>query len=768
MSKRGNLNFPPTLTADDLDREREQILQRMKSAREQEERELLRPTQRSKGRGDVAAAAAAADDRTVFTEGGYSQITDLKAAAASPQSRSPYRGPGKSRGSGGGPPPAASSGYGRAGTVISRGSLSRASDDYTYGSGNDQSTVGGPGQATVVGAQSAVGSFLMKAPWEASRRGSGDTPGAEGGGGRRGSGGGASKRPRGGANNVGSDTSAITGLTGSVVRQAANYVYSAQEGSKRLYRERRRSSDDSGGSGRLSVEEEEERQRMRALAAAAGSANSDPRQSAARDRVERLSREVGGTGRSSRVVEQEGGTGRGGRSHRRGSSSGAGGRRPLHTVDEDGFEDQPSKARPSRRFSNGSSSTDSGRRQSSPSRRDRTSTTASRARSQQSQRNFADRRPQNLPPIGQKQQQQQHQISGQRSTLSAPRSPPLSSRNTGGASMAPSTYHAPSFGTNRVAPQQPPPSGPLPMAAGSAAGQDGMREYISPEQLQNRKILLGITVLVSLIACGGFGWLMVSRKMSVYSDVVPGDSVGDMAGEPGGSSTGTATSAGSGAGGGSDYSSREAGLKEILRGLIEPRDAFDDGQSPQTRALRWLVYDDPMQLEPPSNTIETSKLAERFALTVLYYATGGENWASSHSFLSGQDVCEWNSVDDRGYFSGAGQCDRDNMVTTLALWQNNLSGRIPAELASLRKLKVLSLYRNKLKGQVPGRLSQLSDIHTLYLHDNELSGTVDHMCSIDIQNFRSDCYDDQGRGTQMVICSCCNVCCNRDRQCFQV
>ena len=754
MSKRGNLNFPPTLTAADLDREREQILQRMKSAREQEERELLRPTTQRKGRGD---AAVAADDRTVFTEGGYSQITDLKAAAAAPQSRmggGPYRGPdkGKTRGSGGGSPPAASSGYGRAGTVISRGSLSRASDDYTYGPGNDQSTVGGPGQSTVVGAQSAVGSFLMKAPWEASRRGSGDAPGAEGGGGRRGSGGGDSKRPRGGANNAGSDTSAITGLTGSVVRQAANYAYSAQEGSKRLYRERRNVE-----------EEEEERQRMRALAAAAGSANSDPRQSAARDRVERLSREVGG--RFSRALEQEGGTGRGGRSHRR---SGAGGRRSLHTVDEDGFEDQPSKAQPSRRFSNGSSSTDSGRRQSSPPRRDRTSTTASRARSQQSQRNFADRRPQNLSPIGQKQEQQQHQISGQRSTLSAPRSPPLSSRNSGGASMAPSTYHAPSFGTNRVAPQQPPPSGPLPMAAGSAAGQDGMREYISPEQLQNRKILLGIIVLVSLIACGGFGWLMVSRKMSVYSDVVPGDSVGDRAVELGSSSTGTTTAAGSSAGGGSDYSSREAGLKEILRGLIEPRDAFDDGQSPQTRALRWLVYDDPMQLKPPSNAIETSKLIERFALTVLYYATGGENWASSHNFLSGQDVCEWNSVDDRGYFSGAGQCDRDNMVTTLALWQNNLSGRIPAELASLRKLKVLSLYRNKLKGQVPGRLSQLSDIHTLYLHDNELSGTVDHMCSIDIQNFRSDCYDDQGRGTQMVICSCCNVCCNRDRQCFQV
>jgi len=218
----------------------------------------------------------------------------------------------------------------------------------------------------------------------------------------------------------------------------------------------------------------------------------------------------------------------------------------------------------------------------------------------------------------------------------------------------------------------------------------------------------------------------------------------------------------------SDYSTREAAFKGLLRGLIEPRDAFDDNQSPQSRALNWMVYKDPLQLEPPRGVAETNKIAQRFALTVLFYATGGETWASSHNFLSSKDECEWNSVDDRGYFSGAGQCNREGMITTVALWQNNLSGRIPAELAALRKLKVLSLYRNKLQGQVPGRLSQLSDIHTLYLHDNELSGTVDHMCSIQIQNFRSDCYEGEGRGTQMVICSCCNICCNRDRQCFQV
>ena len=722
MSKR-NMNFPPTLTADDLDREREQILERMKSARAQQAAADAR-RQRMAMAEQQLQQAQPSDDRTVFTEGGFSQITDLKTVSKITRNSG-------GRNSGAGPPPAASSGYGpgaNAAGSVSIAGQSRHSGSGSgigsrlsgsgAGSGNESSTMLGP--STVVGQQSAVGSFLMKAPWGSS---------GGGGGARR------SSKTRGGNS---SDTSIATGMTNSVVRQAANYVHSAQEGSKRF--QPRQLSGRSGGSG-LTEEEEEQQLRMKALAATAGSAvgsASNP-QMAAKDRVERLSREVSS-------------------------------RQPLHSVDEE-YEDEPSRAAPSKAGRSSNYNSNSTQRQQ-PSRRDLTNGSmpakstrridASRVQSQPSQRNVADRRPQNLPPIGQSNQQQQ--MAGQRPALSAARSAP-SSRNTGGMSMAPSTYHAPSFGTSQQRHQAPPsPSGPLPMATSSAVGQDEMREYISPTQLQNRKILLGITVLVGIFACCGYGWLMVSRKMSVYSNVVPDTSVG-MAG---GSNSGISTAASAGRDGGSDFSTREAGFKDILRGIIEPRDAFDDVRSPQSRALNWMVYEDPLQLEPPRSAAETNKIAQRFALTVLFYATGGETWVSSHNFLSGEDECEWNSVDDRGYFSGAGQCDRDGMITTVALWQNNLFGRIPAELATLRKLKVLSLYRNKLQGQVPGRLSQLSDIHTLYLHDNELSGTVDHMCQIEIQNFRSDCFDGEGRGTQMVICSCCNVCCNRDRQCFQV
>lgn len=709
------MNFPPTLTADDLDREREQILERMKSARAQQAAADAR-RQRMAMAEQQLQQAQPSDDRTVFTEGGFSQITDLKAAPKFTRNSG-------GRNSGAGPPPSASSGYGPGANAA--GSVSIAGQSRHSGSGSgigsrhsgsgagsgNESTMLGP--STVVGQQSAVGSFLMKAPWGSS-------------GVRR------SSKTRGGNS---SDTSIATGMTNSVVRQAANYVHSAQEGSKRF--QQRQLSGRSGGSGL--TEEEEEQRRMKALAATAGSAvgsATDP-QMAAKDRVERLSREVGS-------------------------------RQPLHSVDE-GYEDEPSRAAPSQ--SGRSSKYNSSAQRQQPSRRDMMDSAtpakstrrmdAPRAQSQPSHRNVADRRPQNLPPIGQPKQQQ---MAGQRPALSAARSAP-SSRNAGGMSMAPSSYHAPSFGTSQQRHHAPPsPSGPLPMAIPSAAVQDEMREYISPTQLQNRKILLGITVMVGVFACCGYGWLMVSRKMSVYSNVVPDTSVGTA----GGSSSGSSAAASAGRDGGSNFSTREAGFKDILRGIIEPRDAFDDVRSPQSRALNWMVYEDPLQLEPPRSAAETNKIAQRFALTVLFYATGGDTWVSPHNFLSGEDECEWNSVDDRGYFSGAGQCDRDGMITTVALWQNNLFGRIPAELAALRKLKVLSLYRNKLQGQVPGRLSQLSDIHTLYLHDNELSGTVDHMCQIEIQNFRSDCFDGEGRGTQMVICSCCNVCCNRDRQCFQM
>ena len=676
----------------------------MKSARAQQAAADAR-RQRMAMADEQLQQAQPSDDRTIFTEGGFSQITDLKASS------NIRRNSGK-RNSGSGPPPTASSGYGP--------SIAGQSRDSVSGSGNESTILG---TSTVVGQQSAVGSFLMKAPW-------GSSGGGGGGGARR------SSKSRGG--NSSDTTSIATGMTNSVVQQAANYVHSAQEGSKRF--QPRQLSGRRGGSG-LTEEEEEQQLRMKALASSAGSAvgsATDP-QMTAKDRVERLSREF------SR-------------------------RQPLYSVDE-GYEDEPpSMAAPSK--SGRSSNYNSTAQRQQPSRRDVMHSSmpakstrrmdASRAQSQPSQRNVADRRPQNLPPIGQS--NQQHQMAGRRESLSAARSAPPS-RNAGGMSMAPSTYHAPSFGTSQQRHHAPPPpSDPLPMAISSAVGQDEMREYISPAQLQNRKILLGFTVLVGVFACCGYGWLMVSRKMSVYSNVVPDTSVDEVGGSSSGSSNGTSA----GRDGGSDFSTREAGFKEILRGIIEPRDAFDDVRSPQSRALNWMVYEDPLQLEPPRSAIETNKIAQRFALTVLFYATGGEKWVSSHNFLSGEDECDWNSVDERGYFSGAGQCDRDGFITTVALWQNNLSGRIPAELAALRKLKVLSLYRNKLQGQVPGRLSQLSDIHTLYLHDNDLSGTVDHMCQIEIQNFRSDCFDAEGRGTQMVICSCCNVCCNRDRQCYQV
>ena len=480
MSKR-NMNFPPTLTADDLDREREQILERMKSARAQQAAADAR-RQRMAMAEQQLQQAQTSDDRTVFTEGGFSQITDLKAASKITRNSG-------GRNSGSGPPPAASSGYGpgaNAAGSVSIAGQSRHSGSGSgvgsrhsgsgFGSGNE-STMLGP--STVVGQQSAVGSFLMKAPW-----------GSGGGGGAR-----RSSKTRGGNS---SDTSIATGMTNSVVRQAANYVHSAQEGSKRF--QPRQLSGRSGGSG-LTEEEEEQQLRMKALAATAGSAvgsATDP-QMAAKDRVERLSREVSSP-------------------------------QPLHSVDE-GYEDEPSMAAPSK--SGRSSNFNSSAQRQQPPRRDVMNSSmpakstrrmdASRAQSQPSQRNVADRRPQNLPPIGQSNQQQ---MAGQRPALSAARSAP-SSRNTGGMSMAPSTYHAPSFGTSQQQHQAPPsPSGPLPMAISSAVGQDEMREYISPTQLQNRKILLGITVLVGVFACCGYGWLMVSRKMGVYSNVVPDTSVG--------------------------------------------------------------------------------------------------------------------------------------------------------------------------------------------------------------------------------------------------
>ena len=63
------------------------------------------------------------------------------------------------------------------------------------------------------------------------------------------------------------------------------------------------------------------------------------------------------------------------------------------------------------------------------------------------------------------------------------------------------------------------------------------------------------------------------------------------------------------------------------------------------------------------------------------------------------------------------------------LWNNRLSGEIPASLGSLTDLRELSLRGNALSGPIPN-LSDLPRLTHLYLHDNALSGPIPNLHSL--------------------------------------
>ena len=109
--------------------------------------------------------------------------------------------------------------------------------------------------------------------------------------------------------------------------------------------------------------------------------------------------------------------------------------------------------------------------------------------------------------------------------------------------------------------------------------------------------------------------------------------------------------------------------------------------TPQGRATEWIIQDDLAGICP-----DNPKLIQRWALAVMYFSTGGDDWTEcfmddvscptsltflgDDAFLSESNECEWAGI----------SCDVEACVTEIEFEDNNLAGTIPTELGLLEDL----------------------------------------------------------------------------------
>ena len=99
----------------------------------------------------------------------------------------------------------------------------------------------------------------------------------------------------------------------------------------------------------------------------------------------------------------------------------------------------------------------------------------------------------------------------------------------------------------------------------------------------------------------------------------------------------------------------------------------------------------------------------------LYNATDGANWTNNTNWLTEKALSEWHGV----------TTGEDGRVTMLEIFQNRLTGEIPAELGDLSQLRILNFNDNRLVGGIPTELGNLTKLHGLWLNRNgELRGPL--------------------------------------------
>ena len=130
--------------------------------------------------------------------------------------------------------------------------------------------------------------------------------------------------------------------------------------------------------------------------------------------------------------------------------------------------------------------------------------------------------------------------------------------------------------------------------------------------------------------------------------------------------------------------------------------------------LKALENEELTRLGRPPICEPFSPSPDRDSLTAFYNATGGANWTTQDNWLSEYPIGKWSGVETNG----------DGRVVSLHLYENGLTGAIPAEIGDFAYLEWLDLPNNQLSGEMPPEIGGLANLVGLSIAQNQLTGNM--------------------------------------------
>jgi len=106
-------------------------------------------------------------------------------------------------------------------------------------------------------------------------------------------------------------------------------------------------------------------------------------------------------------------------------------------------------------------------------------------------------------------------------------------------------------------------------------------------------------------------------------------------------------------------------------------------------------------------------MIQRYISALFYFATKGDNWGESTSWLSASHECEWRGI----------KCNNNLVVTGIERDDNSLAGTIPYELCDLPLLNTLDLDNNIIGGTIPTRIGRCKNLQIFDIDTNLIIGS---------------------------------------------